>query len=83
MIFSPAQREATPASANNFCSRNFKISRGEGAIKLDFWFGFAQTNDTVASLPLLSFLERFHSFKSFHDIALGTHSNRRAQTAML
>ena len=50
---------------------------------LHFGFGFAETGDAVAILPLAAFLEQRRAFETFEDIALATQHGRRAQTAML
>ena len=97
MNCSAARREATPASARNFWRRRFKIvksshreplNRSDDLIiqrfnALRVWFGFAQTRDAVASLPLAAFLEKFSALKTLEDIALAAKGGRRAQTAML
>jgi hypothetical protein len=64
MISSLARREATPASARNFCNRTT-------AAESRLAFGFAQAGDTVARFPLAPLLQNRNPFKPFHDIAFG------------
>jgi len=51
--------------------------------ELRFRFGFAQTRDAVAGLPLAAFFEKFRALETLEDIALAAQRGRRAQTAML
>src|SRR2546422_11091567 len=103
MIFSPVRREATPASARNFCRRTISVRNAErrarsrmrvvpvhstlctphSAIGSGFRFGFAQTGDTVALLPLAPFLEQGNPLKTLEHIAFGADGADGAQARML
>jgi hypothetical protein len=50
---------------------------------LDFRFGFAETGDAVALLPLTALFEKRRALETFEDIALAAQYGCRAQTAML
>ena len=46
-------------------------------------FGFAQTGDALAFLPLASFLKDFNTLEPLEHIAFAAKGGCRAQTAML
>src|SRR2546427_583465 len=93
-----ARRDATPASARNFCSRT-AIAGGRtrrvlilGPMLnrpsrkhpgLDVRFGFAQAGDAIAGLPKAALLEDFHPLKAFEHVSFCARRARGAQTAML
>jgi hypothetical protein len=57
MSASPERREATPASARNFCRRI-----------LGHTFGLAQAGDAVAFLPFTSFFKDCNALKAFEHV---------------
>jgi hypothetical protein len=95
MICSPARREATPASAKNFCKRTTERNDEYqmtncvpfvirySTFLLHVRLGFTEAGDAVAFLPLAAFLENFDALEALENIALATQGGRRAQTAML
>jgi hypothetical protein len=48
-----------------------------------FGFGFAETGNAVAGLPLAAFLQKFSALETLENIALAAQSGRRAEAAML
>src|ERR1051326_9421517 len=98
MSCSPVRREATPASARNFCRRTI-IGKGRGqkeesesratrpsaagGVSLSVTLGLAQAGDTIAGLPLAAFLEDFDPLAPFEDVAFCAGGASGAQTAVL
>src|SRR5436309_3035761 len=99
MNCSLARRDATPASAKNFCRRTMKASGHEtwneedervatsGSLSspasLRFGLGLAQSSHAVASFPLAAFLQQFHALIALHDVTFCAGRAGCAQAAML
>jgi hypothetical protein len=62
---------------------NSALRTPNSALKLGFAFGFAQTRDPVAFLPLTTLFEQLKPFKALQDIPFSTQGGGGAQTTML